>query len=229
MKLLTSALAFATASVLLTGTAFAADMPIKGPRYVNPTYNWTGFYAGLNAGYAWVDGSGTITMGGASGPVSGSGSGFFGGAQIGYNHQIRSIVLGVEADIQASAQKGSFNGSAGANTFTSDATVPWFTTFRGRVGYAFDRIMPYLTAGGVYGNSKIEGTSSVTGPFSESRSFFTYTFGGGVEAAIVGRWTAKAEYLYVGTPNHIPVPPGTTNVDGTITTHLVRAGLNYRF
>jgi opacity protein-like surface antigen len=89
--------------------------------------------------------------------------------------------------------------------------------------------MVYLTGGGVYGESTIDGTSSVTGPFSVSKQFFTYTAGAGAETALWSRWTAKVEYLYVGTPNHIPVPPGTTNITGSVTSHLVRAGLNYRF
>lgn len=223
-------LGWGIAATMLTASnaAFAADLPRKGPP-VPTFYNWTGFYAGANAGYGWASGSGTITMGAASGPVSGSGNGFAGGLQAGYNYQIGSVVLGVEADAQYSAQKGNFDGRAGANVFTSKATVPWFATARARVGYAFDRTMVYVTGGGVYGESKIEGTSSTTGAFSVSKQFFTYTAGAGVETALWTRWTAKLEYLYIGTPDHIPVPPGTTNLTGTITSHFVRAGLNYRF
>lgn len=222
-------LGIAAVTLMLSSAAAAADMPRKGLPPVQTFYNWTGFYVGANAGYGWVNGSGTITMGGASGPVSGSGHGIFGGLQAGYNYQIGSIVLGVEADGQYSGQKGTFNGSAGANSFTSTATVPWFATARARVGYAFDRTMVYVTGGGLYGDSKLDGTSTLSGPFTASKTYFTYTVGGGIETALWGRWTAKLEYLYVGTPNHIPVPPGTTNITGSVTTHLLRAGLNYRF
>lgn len=219
----------AVVMLMLPGAAFAADMPRKGLPPIVPVYNWSGFYVGGNVGYGWASGSGTITMGAASGPVSGSGNGISGGLQAGYNYQIGSVVLGVEADFQLSGQKGNFDGNAGANVFTSTATVPWFATARGRIGYAFDRWMIYATGGGVYGESKIEGTSSVTGAFNESKQFITYTIGGGVEAALWTRWTAKVEYLYIATPDHVPVPPGTTNIQGSITSNLVRAGLNYRF
>ena len=84
--------------------------------------------------------------------------------------------------------------------------------------------MLYVTAGGFYGEGKAEGTSSVSGPYSSTRQFLTYTVGGGVETALWGRWTAKLEYLYVGTPNHIPVPPGTTAVDGSVTTPRASSG-----
>jgi outer membrane immunogenic protein len=228
------AFGIAAATLSLPGVADAADMPRKGPPL--PTaYNWTGFYVGANAGYGWADGSGTITMVNpvtgvaATGPVTGKGNGISGGAQLGYNYQIGSVVFGAEADFQASGQKGNFDGTAGANTFTSTAKVPWFATARGRIGYAFDRWLVYATGGGVYGDGKVDGTSSLTGPFSASKQFFTYTFGGGVEAALWGRWTAKVEYLYIATPNHVPVPPTTTDISGSITSNLVRAGLNYRF
>ena len=222
-------LGIAAATLVASSAAFAADMPRKGLPPVPIFYNWTGFYVGGNVGYGWATGSGTITMGAASGPVSGKGDGISGGLQAGYNWQIGSIVLGVEADAQYSAQKGNFDGNAGANVFTSTATVPWFATARARVGYAFDRTMVYVTGGGVYGNSNIKGTSTVTGPFDVSKQFFTYTVGAGVETALWSRWTAKVEYLYIGTPDHIPVPPGTTRITGSITSNLVRAGLNYRF
>jgi outer membrane immunogenic protein len=38
--------------------AVAADMPVKSPVYKAApvaVYNWSGFYAGLNAGYGWGD------------------------------------------------------------------------------------------------------------------------------------------------------------------------------
>ncbi len=49
---------FAVAALLLGSLAAqAADLPqpsYKAPAYVGPTYaNWTGFYVGINGGYAW--------------------------------------------------------------------------------------------------------------------------------------------------------------------------------
>ena len=89
--------------------------------------------------------------------------------------------------------------------------------------------MIYLTGGGVYGQAKLDGVATPGGAFSSTKQFFTWTVGGGYEAALWGNWTGKLEYLYIGTPNHVPVPPGTTSISGTLTSHIVRAGLNYRF
>ena len=232
MKLI-SGIGAAAVALALMGSAQAADMPImprKAPPMLVPfTYNWTGFYLGANVGYGWSDGSGSITMGGATGPVSGDGNGIPYGLQLGYNWQFGSWVYGIEADIQATSVSSSITGMAGATTFTGDSKLPWFATLRGRVGYAWDRTMIYVTGGAVYGNAELDGVLSTTGPFSTSKSFWTYTVGGGLEQALWGRWTAKIEYLYVGTPNDVPVPPGTTSISGSINTNLVRAGLNYRF
>lgn len=229
--------ALVAAAVFASPSAFAADlarpMPVKGvpyAPYVPAAYDWSGFYGGLNVGYGWSSGSGTITMGAAgSGPYSASGNGILGGVQLGYNWQTGSLVFGVEADFQATGGKGDVNGSAGATTFTGSAKTPWFGTARGRIGYAFDRWMVYATGGAVYGKGTLDGTVSTTGPFSASSTYWTYTVGGGAEFALWGNWTAKLEYLYAGSPSSAPVPPGTTALSGSGRTHVLRTGLNYRF
>lgn len=88
--------------------------------------SWSGFYAGLNAGYGWgtsntVQAQGVPVLGGSFTPLaplsgitaSNSGStyipqdGFIGGAQIGYNRQFQNTFLvGLEADIQGANMRG---------------------------------------------------------------------------------------------------------------------------
>ena len=64
---------------------------------------------------------------------------------------------------------------------------------RGRIGYAFDRVMPYVTGGLAVGDV---GAESAASPASSDTNV-GWTVGGGVEAALAGNWTAKIEYLYV--------------------------------
>jgi outer membrane immunogenic protein len=110
-------------SALLASSAIAADMPVKA---LPPAlYNWTGFYAGLNAGGAWgwsdpatvvscapvpgflpyfcnpVGGQANAAAVNAAGTGSMSGSAFAGGGQVGYNVQHRNLVFGVELDVEA--------------------------------------------------------------------------------------------------------------------------------
>ena len=42
----------------------AADMRLKGPVYKrSPSYNWTGFYVGVQAGYAWSKSQHSVPVG----------------------------------------------------------------------------------------------------------------------------------------------------------------------
>ncbi len=217
--------------------ANAADMRMPMQMKAMPApmmqrvFSWTGFYAGVNGGYAWGNATSTVTLvPGGAGTVTDSSSGLFGGGQIGYNWQMGQIVFGAEADIQASAATGSFTGlTAGGVAIAGTSRTPWFGTVRGRLGYAFDRWMVYATGGALYGENTISGTLTPGGTFSASATSWSWTLGGGVEAALWDRWSVKGEYLYAATPNNLPVPAASATVTSRSDTHLVRAGLNYRF
>ena len=207
--------------------AQAADVPIKAPYYkgaprsVVSYYNWTGLYAGINAGY----GFGTSTWS-ISSTANNKPKGFLAGGTLGYNWQSGAIVYGIEGDFDWSNVKDTVDCAVGVVCGTSSN---WLTTFRGRVGYAFDRWLPYVTAGGAYGNVK----ATTSAPFmglaaSTSSSQFGWTVGAGLEYAFLGNWSAKFEYLYVdlGSFNTGPAPI-VNNV--SFKENIVRVGLNYKF
>jgi outer membrane immunogenic protein len=206
--------------------AQAADMPIKTPYYKGPMrsvvayYNWTGFYAGVNAGYGF--GTSNWSLPG----VSTSPKGVVAGGTLGYNWQAGSIVYGIEGDFDWSGVKGSASCFAVSTCETSN---PWLATVRGRLGYAFDRWLPYITAGGAYGNVKATTSAPPPGvPASASKSEFGWTAGAGLEYAMMGNWTAKIEYLYVDLGSfNAATAPLTNNV--SFKESLVRVGLNYKF
>jgi outer membrane immunogenic protein len=112
----------AAIGLLLAPRAFAADLAVphmytKAPAVaVDPGYNWSGFYAGLNIGYGWGRSATTtdfIDSGGGALLSSSAGkfdlNGVTGGGQIGYNWQRDMFVVGFEADFQGGGQKGSFD------------------------------------------------------------------------------------------------------------------------
>src|SRR5262245_3002743 len=110
--------------------ARAADLPVKAPPIIAPVWSWTGFYIGLNAGYSWGrsarDATFGSTLGLGFGTASGSRNnvnGFIGGGQVGYNWQVNNWVLGLEGDIQWSAQKGDFNALCGTGICTPGALI----------------------------------------------------------------------------------------------------------
>jgi outer membrane immunogenic protein len=124
----------AVTSLLATG-AWAADLPArtytKAPVYVEPVYDWTGFYIGGNVGYSWGSSNSTVSMSDAtSGTILNSTIGKFnmdgviGGGQIGYNWQRDKWVFGLEADIQGSGQGGNLTGVCPGNTTTFTRASP---------------------------------------------------------------------------------------------------------
>jgi high affinity Mn2+ porin len=214
--------------MLVPGPATAADLPLKAP-VLKAVYSWTGFYIGGHVGY----GGGSFGPGTNPLPEQGvffphSITGLIGGFQAGYNRQFtNNVVLGVETDV----------------TFTSplDAPrlvpAPFNTTFdniataRGRVGYAVGTWMPYVTAGLAWGQTRVNLNDAGGNVLSKrDLTHLGWTAGAGVEFAVGGNWTARAEYDYidlarltydlgdVGLPR-VKLDPGI---------HTLKLGLNYR-
>lgn len=206
----------------LSGAAAAADLPVapapyyKSPVYA-PAYNWSGFYLGINGGGGWGRSTWSTTN-------SFDTSGGLVGGTIGYNYQMNQVVLGVEGDIDWANIKGSTStGCPVASCTTGDN---WLSTVRGRLGYAADRFMPYITGGAAFGDVKASGPG-LTGTDTTNAG---WTLGGGIEFAIAGHWTAKAEYLYVNLGNvSCGAACGAAVENVNWHTNIGRVGLNYRF
>jgi outer membrane immunogenic protein len=80
------------------------------------------------------------------------------GGTVGFNYQLGSIVLGLEGDIDWSGISGS--GSCVAGTLSCQTTNDWLGTARGRIGYAFNQVLPYVTGGAAFGNLRWPGAWS---------------------------------------------------------------------
>ena len=207
----------------LAGSAAAADLGQPYPYYrpppppYAPGYPWGGFYVGLNGGGAF----GTSTWD-SSGSFNVSG-GVIGGTA-GYNYQIGRVVIGAEGDIDWAGIKGTNTSACVAGCQTSDS---WLSTVRGRLGYSFDRFLPYVTGGAAFGNIQ----ASMPGFAGGSATNAGWTIGAGLEFALVGNLTAKAEYLFVDLGNfNCGFGCGITPVNNvSLSTNLLRGGINYRF
>jgi len=252
--------------VAFSGAAAATDlpMPYKAPRPVvapaPAVYNWTGFYAGVNLGGGWAQGTntGTLTAATGGGPFvatsssSANLSGVIGGGQIGYNWQTGHLVFGLEADIDGSSESGSASASCGIAGCTTMGTpkVDAFGTLRGRLGYAQDNWLFYVTGGFAWQHITNTITDTAAGGtatlFSASTTQGGYVVGVGAETAFAPRWTAGIEYLYMDTGSFtlfngpvpaavlgvLNAPAGTTatiNDAAHLQNNIVRARLNYRF
>jgi outer membrane immunogenic protein len=252
-KLLVASIA---AAAFCGAPAIAADMPTKAPVYkaVDPGFNWTGFYAGLNAGYGSADMSSTFTSNapGFTAPsLSANGNGFIGGAQVGYNWQNARFIAGLEADLTYSGIRGKNSGlsTSTINTTTIDQKIPWFGTARGRLGFlATDKFLIFATGGLAVGETKATSSSvsnlvgaicgvTVSCAFSSvSHTSATWTVGGGFEYAFSPQMTWKVEYLYFNFGSESVTAPISLAIGGFVTaksnfqaTNIFRTGLNWRW
>ena len=122
-----------------------------------------------------------------------------------------------------------------AATLANTDALNWFGTVRGRLGWAMDRWLPYVTGGWAYGEGTVSGVTTTTIPssntFSASQFYSGWTVGGGLEWAFLDHWTARVEYLYIDFGNGPTVAASAklSIAGGVLTDNIVRGGVNYKF
>ncbi|MFO1108833.1 MAG: outer membrane beta-barrel protein [Bradyrhizobium sp.] len=259
MRKLLLAVIFAS---LGAGSVLAADMAArpytKAPPVIDPVYNWTGFYAGVNVGavfsrseFDYIPSNFfAITPGlGPDGTVRFNRTGFTGGGQAGYNWQAGKFVLGVEGDINYTDVRGSGSitravapGLPNGYTVSESSKSDWLATARLRAGITGGNALFYVTGGLAVADYNFTQTSffpncpcgvstSVTGTKAG------WTAGGGVEYAFTPAWSVKAEYLYVdlGSASFSDnlaaggFPAASFTHNTRLTESIGRFGVNYRW
>ena len=249
----------ALAGTLATGSALAADMPMKAP--AAPAYQWGGCYLGVNVGggasgtnFGSAVDPGTYLAAGDAATVAGSGSGganadgILAGAQAGCNFQSGTLVYGLEGDFDYFHTDPQFNNNtntlANGNAFAiaQSLTTNFLATVRPRIGIAADRNLAYITGGAAftsvsYTTSYVDAnTPPGTGTASASRALIGWTAGAGWEYAWADHWTVRAEYLLASFPTTnalgtIAGAGGTNTLHGStdLVIQIVRAGVNFKF
>lgn len=211
----------------MASSAQAADLPGRSyapaPVYAPPPtpFSWTGFYAGLNAGYGWA------SFGAIGDATFGKPSGFNIGGTFGYNYQSNQLVVGLESDLDYLAYK-STRAIGAAPTVYYTANQRWMGTLRARVGFAADRALVYVTGGYAGGKQKAsyESSTPVIGDINSMRH--GWAVGAGIEYAFTNAISAKAEFLYASLAKRTMFPaPYTTRTD--FSASAVRMGVNYHF
>lgn len=229
----------------LTVSAMAADLPSRvapAPVAAVPVFTWSGFYVGVQAGYAWGDSSGEMTTPTGVFPFNQDGDfdGFVGGAHVGYNFQFGSIVAGLEADVEGTGIEGGFGriSPTTGSTNLGDSNITVQGSLRARLGFAFDRTLIYATGGLAFANFEtdyafLDTTTGVTAAASFDDSEWGWTLGAGVEYAFTNNLTARIEYRYSQFDDlrHdlTPLFTGSTSNEVETEFHTIRAGLSYKF
>ena len=211
--------------------------PVSFARLFAPTdtvANWSGFHAGVNSAYNFAKFRGSMKA------LDGSTLGHLAnetphqnidalsfGLQAGYDYQFNNrMLVGIEADIAKSAISGSqvtyategLDCACSNNLFrmrqyeaVQKSEIDWFSTVRGRFGYAFnDNLMVYVTGGAAFLRQMEERTQYLAVPngvnpptttaaaFTENASLkrMGYAVGAGVEYNVGRGWSLKGEFLF---------------------------------
>ncbi len=242
-------------SLIASCTAFAADITPKEPAAATESSapDWTGFYFGGHAGYAWGESNwtastttlppetfatGSLSLAQPLNTFSESGS-FSQGFQGGYNYRLpNNFVIGAEADASfpsfPSVQGISIGGIStlasplGPETYSE--TVLMSGTLRGRLGYAAGNWLVYATGGFAWTYDRLSLSQFVSGASEETKLWrLGWTAGAGVETPFLPHWTARLEYLYTGYgADGVTFPFASQRFESDFSQQEVRLALNYQ-
>ena len=148
--------------------------------------------------------------------------GFLGGAQGGWNYQMGRFVLGAELDFSFA----DINSNNATNTLGNvSSSTPWIATATTRLGYTWDRFLVYGKVGAAFAQFDYN-INNLTA--SETRVGFTV--GTGLEWAVAGNWSAKAEYNYLDFGRSaVNFDNSNVSLDIDQRISVIKAGINYRF
>src|SRR4051812_27808555 len=165
--LLVALLSVAASPSLAADLPMAPAQPAVAP--ITLPFNWSGFYVGADIGYSWVNANVDIP----AVSTSPNADGVVGGLYVGYNAEFNKIVIGIEADAEAASNSGDNT----KGLFTGKVDESWQGSVRGRVGYAFDNVLPYVTGGFAWSNWDTTITVGGIGAGRASDTFFGWTVG----------------------------------------------------
>ena len=229
-----SASAFLSLTLLASG-ALAADLGGYGAPPPAPSltrFDFTGRYAGIQAGYSRFGNDVSSIWGSVGGPTERftyNADGAIGGVHLGANWQERNWLFGIETDFEAAGIAGTGKGDYGALHETS---INWLGSLRGRLGLVSGSTLFYVTGGMAYGNVHVEQlTPTSLGPYSSGDEWkIGWTAGGGIEHAISSRVSLKLEYRYTDLGQMSVYNPTLMMKEvNDLTSHAVRAGMSFKF
>jgi outer membrane immunogenic protein len=152
----TLAVLASTSAILISIPALAADLPSPvqpvAPVAYAPSFSWTGFYVGGELGWIGTNPeytAGAVLLGTPFVVSAATGKdGISYGVLAGYNYQVGNVVLGIEGDFE-----GWTVGKIRYTAITGDfltAHSKWGGSVRGRLGYAADRVLLYISGGAAF-------------------------------------------------------------------------------
>lgn len=191
----------------MAGVAYANN----DPTHYSSSSNWTGFYAGMNAGFVFNNlklRSQQIAFTNPSEQCN-SNSDFstpFTGIQLGYMYQSpNSLVSGIEANIAFNTEE---NNKLGCSCLINPNVSDRFSfrnqrqaAIKGRLGHVLNwyktPLLPYVTAGASFAHVGLSYANESGDYYSKNTTQAGPLIGAGIEWAFTQNWSLRAEYNYV--------------------------------
>jgi outer membrane immunogenic protein len=229
------------------GSASAADMAVKARPMVAPPpviFSWTGCYIGAEGGGNWGRSRTRVNTTGEPFQDAFDISGGIAGGEWGCNYQMGQFVIGYEGDFSWTNKKGTaFDGRTAGNALIPITVEErWISTQRGRLGWAWDRVLLFVTGGVAFTDARWSGALLPSAGFapafiaSDSMRHVGWVVGAGIEYAITNNWSVKGEYLYTDLGSQTICSPACVTPFGpfaarsvSLTDNMVRVGVNYRW
>lgn len=193
--------------------------------------DWTGIYAGLSIGTATSNDTWTNT---GSPDFFDAGSGGLLGVQVGYNHQLRHVVFGIEGDYLASGVKG--NISCPDPSLECGHKIKDLGSVRARIGWlGTPTAMIYLTGGLGWAATEWKQQDAITGSTllggASSHSSSGLVLGTGAEFLLVNHLSLKGEYLHYNLGTFTPAAADFAGTPPTLKLYAdtFKLGLNFRY
>lgn len=216
-----------------TSISQAADVIYETPEapVYEETFSWSGAYIGAHAGYTF--GRNKLALTGLN-DASSNTNGFSGGAYTGYNWLLtNSYLLGIEGDVNFSnINKDTQIATRGNVSLNWNAKTQFEGAVRARLGYAYDRWLPYLAGGVAFARVKDTFSNNIAGNTIDSADIATnrvgFTVGAGVDYAVTDNILLRTEYRYSDYGKKTDTADNFT-AERRYSSNNVRLGIAYKF
>jgi opacity protein-like surface antigen len=221
----------------------AAEFRRAVPAFTPPSanYDWTGFYIGAHGEFSWSSTNGSavdLATGNLASPVNGNLPKWHGGMQLGFDYMTSSrLLLGVAADVTSGGTRPATTADP-SGTAANQTTVFDSETVRGRIGYAFDNVLLYGTAGWAWSNNQyvrtqLTGTlNNATAGSDEAVNKYLsgWIAGAGISVAFAQNWNVFSEYRYTSFGSTtLALPLSELSTTSTTKISAIELGVNYKF
>ncbi|MBV9530828.1 MAG: TonB-dependent receptor, partial [Bradyrhizobium sp.] len=228
-----------TVDIVGMAAEFRRAVPVFAPPSGN--YDWSGFYIGGHGEFSRASTNASavnLATGTPASPVNSSLPDWRGGIQLGFDYMMPSHVLfGVEADVTSGGTKTNTTTDA-FGTAANQTTVFDSETVRGRLGYAFDNVLLYGTAGWAWSSNQYVRTQ-LTGMLNDATAgadeavnkyLSGWTAGAGISVAFAQNWSVFAEYRYTSFGSTtLLLPLSALSTTSTTKISAIEFGANYKF